>query len=167
MVYEIKGNLLESECQYICHQVNCQGKMNSGVAKAIREKWPIVYEKYKTKYDNTENDILCKYGNFEIIPEVSEVLLGDIQCIYVNSSKIIINMFAQQYYGYDGRRYTSYDAFWSCLGKIREEVPEGSSIAFPDHIGSCRGGANWNVIKTMIAEVLGNEYEVYIYKLEE
>jgi O-acetyl-ADP-ribose deacetylase (regulator of RNase III) len=167
MVYEVKGNLLESECQYICHQVNCQAKMNSGVAKAIREKWPIVYDKYVTKYDNTKYDILCRYGNFEIMPEVSEVLLGDIQCVYINSSKIIINMFAQQYYGYDGRRYTSYDAFWSCLGKIREEVPEGSLIAFPDHIGSCRGGANWNVIRTMIAEALGNEYEVYIYKLEE
>ena len=151
MVYEVKGNLLESECQYICHQVNCQGKMNSGVAKAIREKWIEVYHLYMERFRD---------GN-------SVRFLGTIQDIQTFDGPHVINMFSQEHYGYDSRRYTSYDAFWSCLGKIREEVPEGSSIAFPDHIGSCRGGANWNVIKTMITEVLGNDYEVYIYKLED
>ena len=46
MVYFRKGDLLESECDYICHQVNCMGKMNSGIAKQIREKWPIVFQNY-------------------------------------------------------------------------------------------------------------------------
>lgn len=151
MVNVIKGNLLDTDCQYICHQVNCQGKMNSGVAKAIREKWIEVYHLYMERFRD---------GN-------SVRFLGTIQDIQTFDGPHVINMFSQEHYGYDGRRYTSYDAFWSCLGKIREEVPKGSSIAFPDHIGSCRGGANWEVIKTMIAEALGNEYEVYIYKLEE
>ena len=151
MVYEVKGNLLESNCDYICHQVNCQGKMNSGIAKAIREKWIEVYHLYMERFRLNK----------------STTFLGTIQDIQTFDGPHVINMFAQQHYGYDGRRYTSYDAFWSCLGKIREEVPKGSSIAFPDHIGSCRGGANWNVIKTMIAEALGNDYEIYIYKLEE
>ena len=47
MIYWKKGNLLESDCDYICQQVNCQGKMNSGIAKQIREKWPVVYQNYK------------------------------------------------------------------------------------------------------------------------
>ena len=76
-------------------------------------------------------------------------------------------MFAQDGYGYDGRRYTSYDAFWACLGEITKTVPKGSTIAFPDHIGCCRGGANWEVIRTMIEVVLGWDYKVYLYKLEE
>ena len=42
----IDGNLLDSDATVICHQVNCQGKMNSGVAKAIRNKYPRVYEEY-------------------------------------------------------------------------------------------------------------------------
>ena len=42
MVNYVKGNLLESDCDYICHQVNCQGVMNSGIARQIREKWPII-----------------------------------------------------------------------------------------------------------------------------
>lgn len=75
-------------------------------------------------------------------------------------------MYGQETYGYDGRRFTSYDAFWSCLGKIRERVPHGATIAFPDRIGCGLGGANWEVIRTMIEQALG-DYEVYIYKLEE
>ena len=54
MVHEIKGNLLDTNCQYICHQVNCQGKMNSGVAKAIRDKWPEVYIQYLKKYADAD-----------------------------------------------------------------------------------------------------------------
>ena len=46
-------------------------------------------------------------------------------------------------------------------------VPKGSKIGFPAKIGCGLGGANWEVIFRMIKEVLGDEYEVYIYMLEE
>lgn len=150
------GNLLDSDVEYICHQVNCQGRMASGIAKSIRERWPVVYDNYMKKY-------------FNMLPEL---LLGDIQIVGLwedyyatDFHQSVINMFAQQNYGYDGKRYTSYDAFWSCLGKIKEVVPVGSKIGFPDHIGCGLGGANWEVILTMIEEAL-NDYDVYIYKLE-
>ena len=44
MIHYVKGNLLDSDCDYICHQVNCQGVMGSGIAKQIRERWPEVYK---------------------------------------------------------------------------------------------------------------------------
>jgi O-acetyl-ADP-ribose deacetylase (regulator of RNase III) len=68
MIYWKKGNLLESDCDYICQQVNCQGKMNSGIARQIREKWPVVYQNYMTK---------CSQSKY-IRPEL---LLGDIQIV--------------------------------------------------------------------------------------
>ena len=43
----IYDDITKSNADYICHQVNCQGVMGSGVAKAIRDKWPQVYEEYK------------------------------------------------------------------------------------------------------------------------
>ena len=52
MVNYVKGNLLDSDCDYICHQVNCQGVMGSGIARQIRERWPRVYDGYKN---------FCKY----------------------------------------------------------------------------------------------------------
>ena len=143
------GNILDSGADIICHQVNCQGKMNSGVAKAIREKWPEVYKRYRVMYEN----------------EVD--LLGKIQPIYIAENNCaVINMFAQYNYGYDGRRYTSYDAFWNCLQEIKKYLNPGATIAFPYNIGCVRGGANWNIIHAMIVEVLGKDYEVELWRLD-
>ena len=142
------GNLLDAPVDYICHQVNCQGRMGSGIAKQIRDRWPVVYDSY--------------------IQVASPVWLGCIQKVVVDiSQKTVINMFAQEHYGYDGKRYTSYDAFWACLGGIRDSVPKGSKIGFPYRIGCGLGGANWQVIETMIYAVLGKDFDVYIYVLEE
>ena len=162
----VKGDLLEADVNYICHQVNCQGKMGSGIAKSIKEKWPVVYKNYIAEYNDIKDDILRNYNSFEFAPDVSEVLLGDTQFVLVDDNKSVINMFAQQYYGYDGRRYTSYDAFWTCLGKMKNVIPKGSKIGFPKGIGCGLGGANWKIIETMIIEVLGKDFKVYIYELE-
>ncbi len=150
MVHYVQGDLLASNCNYICHQVNCQGRMGSGIAKSIREKWPAVYDVYMqvAKPDR----------------------LGSIKTVFIAGNipvQGVINMFAQENYGYDGRRYTSYDAFWSCLGEIKKFAPKGSKIGFPHGIGCGLGGANWKVISAMIEEVLGEDYEVYIYRLED
>lgn len=166
MIYRV-GNLLDSNCDYICHQVNCQGRMASGIAKQIRDRWPEVYNAYISAYKDRENEILHNCGSFEHMPDVSETLLGYLQKVPVNEKQVVINMFAQQYYGYDGKRYTSYDAFWACLGGIRDSVPKGSKIGFPYKIGCGLGGANWNVIEAMIFEVLDEDYEIYIYCLED
>ena len=37
-VYFKIGNLLDAPVDYICHQVNCQGRMGSGIAKQIKAK---------------------------------------------------------------------------------------------------------------------------------
>ena len=163
MIYWKKGNLLESDCDYICQQVNCMGKMNSGIAKQIREKWPIVYQNYMAK---------CNFSHPSgyIRPEL---LLGDIQIVGLwddyNETKFhqsVINMYSQLNYGYDGRRYTSYDAFWNCVNLIKQSVPTDKKIGFPYNIGCGLGGANWNVILTMIDTVLA-DYTVEIYVLED
>lgn len=165
-IHYVCGDLLEAKVDYICHQVNCQGKMNSGIAKSIREKWPVVYEDYLDWYNYYIN-VANRFHTFECGPTADELMLGTIRTTEINSNLSVISLGAQQYYGYDNRRYTSYDAFWNCLGLIKGTIPKGKSLGFPDHIGCCRGGANWKIICTMIEEALGNDYEVYIYKLED
>lgn len=166
MVHYVNGNLLESNCPVICHQVNCMGKMNSGIAKAIREKWPVVFKEYKELSESWHS---WAYAHYDQNPEdwVMMAMLGKVQQVQVAENQFVLNLFGQGSYGYDGKRYTSYDAFWECLHGIRALVSQEVPLAFPDHIGCCRGGANWTIIKTMIEEVLGEDYEVYIYKLEE
>ena len=162
MVTFHNGNILDSGADVICHQVNCQGAMNSGVAKAIREKWPVVYKAYREKFQEMENKIIELCGSFESQMDVSEVLLGDAQVVGIGDKRYVVNLFAQQYYGYDKRQYTSYDAFWQCLNKLTEDFSKSKTIAFPARIGCVRGGANWNVILKMIEEVLG-DYNVEIW----
>ena len=150
MVKYLLGDLLASDCDYICHQVNCQGAMNSGIAKQIREKWPVVYTEYKA-YCN-----YCKKHGLEMMGHIFDVDVDD-------SDKRVINMFAQSNYGYDNKLYTSYDAFYKCLTEIRRTV-RGGTIGFPHGIGCGLGGGNWKVISAMIEETLGDDYDVYIYK---
>ena len=150
MINYINANLLDSDCNFICHQVNCQGKMGSGVAKQIRDRWPEVYTNYARVVDSK--------------------MLGKVQILYVEDANIpfqcVVNMFAQEFYGYDENRYTSYDAFWSCLNELKSKIPKGATIAFPYKIGCGLGGANWEIIEKMI-DVVFADYGVFIYKLEE
>ena len=75
--------------------------------------------------------------------------------IIQSGNRYIANMFTQERFGYDGKRYTSYDAFYVCLIHIRDfcEKNDINKIALPYKIGSDRGGADWNVIYSMIESV--------------
>ena len=151
MVKYVKGNLLDSDCTYICHQVNCQGRMRSGIAKQIRERWPMVYQKYKYWCDIYS----------------PEELLGTIDLFRVDGNRVIINIFGQMNYGYDGKRYTDYNAFRRALTFFSYIPAKGDTIGFPKNIGCGLGGGDWNVISAMIEEILGKDFDVYIYELED
>lgn len=151
MVKYVKGNLLDSTCDYICHQVNCQGAMNSGIAKQIRERFPEVYVSYKE---------LCMTMG-------ARRLLGTIDIVGTNAEYEVVNIFSQYNYGYNGSRYTSYDAFTNALETLRDWIEPGKTIGFPKNIGCGLGGGNWKVISALIEEILGEEYNVYIYELED
>ena len=40
------GDMFSSAADVLCHQVNCMGRMGSGIAKTVREKFPNVYEAF-------------------------------------------------------------------------------------------------------------------------
>lgn len=141
----IDGDLFSASARYICHQVNCQGRMGSGIAKVIREKFPEAFQKYKEE---------CK----------KSACLGHVQYVLSNG-KIIINMFAQDRYGYDGARYTDYDAFMNCLSEIKSAVPNGATIAMPYKIGCGLGGGDWNIVYGLIDQILGQQYTVELWRM--
>ena len=153
MVKCVKGNLLDSDCTYICHQVNCQGAMGSGIAKQIRERWPEVFSSYRSYY-------MRFLGN-------TSSLLGNIWGVKINDTQWVVNMFSQDNFGYDGSRFTSYDAFAECLIAMRDRFSKGKTIGFPKNIGCGLGGGNWKVISALIEEILGKDFDVYIYELED
>lgn len=143
------GDIFLSKANVLCHQVNCMGKMGSGIAKTVREKFPKVYDEYMA---------MCRHEN-----NTPDTLLGKTLLVRCGD-QVIANLFAQRNYGYDGKQYTNYEAFNKCLQHIRESVPVGSSIAFPHGIGCGLGGGKWEVILSMIEEELSADYEIEVWK---
>jgi O-acetyl-ADP-ribose deacetylase (regulator of RNase III) len=128
--------------------------MGSGIAKQIRERWPEVYEHYRKVYED------YVWGG-------RPRLLGTVDLARINgSTRYVVNMFSQDACGYDGARYTSYDAFANALYEMMDTIPLSATIGFPKNIGCGLGGANWKIISAMIEAILGKGYNVYIYELE-
>lgn len=175
----IDGDLFTTNAKIICHQVNCQGKMGSGVAKQVREKYPHVYEEYK-RYVKAFREVVGTGKCFKL--EVAD-LLGIVyfspvkkqEWHYyrfdggfrqeligyenVNSDQYIANLFAQTNYGYDGKMYTDLKALKKCFVKVRDMTNlknnlHNATVAMPYKIGCCRGGADWDKeVFPMIKEV--------------
>ena len=148
MILQKNGNLLDAPEDIIVHQVNCMGRMSSGIALQIRNKWPKVYDQYISLFMNTS----------------SNKLLGEVQFIKVKHDKWVANLFGQYYYGYSGERFTNYEAIYNGLEKIKKVAKRNNkSIAIPYNMGCDRGGANWEIVCKMIEQVF-NDYKVTIYK---
>lgn len=171
MIRHLNQDVTTARQQIIVHQVNCKGRMGSGVAKAIKEKFPNVYTEY-VKY-------CSRYGR----PCVLNGLLGDCQIVEIDEpnrnrpdKQYVANLFAQNDYGYDGKMYTSYDAFLKGIRTLKEFCIEHDikSIAFPEKIGCGRGGADWQIISRMIETTFedllfrkDNQMTLYYYFLNE
>lgn len=147
----VEGDLLDSSCNLILHQVNCQGKMNSGVAKQIRKKWTKVYMKYLNTYNYAVD-------NRDLMGQVESVCVSD--C----GEQHVINMYSQFNYGYNGERFTNYEALYKCLEQVGDVARERNlTVALPYHMGCDRGGAQWDIVYQMIKYTM-LDVSVTIYK---
>ncbi len=157
MVRYVKGDLLDSNCDYICHQVNCRGRMGSGIAKQIREKFPKAYEVYIERHEDALR-----------VLRSTDQMLGSSDIVWIpEHNKYVVNMYGQRGYGYNGKCYTSYKAFRFILQELKKDIPTNCTIGFPNGVGCGLGGGNWSKISSMIEEILGDSHEVYIYEREE
>lgn len=169
-----RGDITTSRAKFICHQTNCKGKMGSGVAKVIRTRFPEIYSQFLQFYDMDN----AKLGAYQIC----DILEGNRNR---HSAQYVVNLYAQDAYGYDGKRYTSYDAFLTSIESFRDLLktnmgsyvygyvdnpePENTikypetTIAFPVNIGCKRGGADWQIIKRMIEMTFENMNVVIEY----
>ena len=139
------GNLVEADERIIVHQVNCCGVMGAGVARAIRNKWPKVFESY--------HRTCKKFEDYELIGKTLPVAIDD---------KLILNVFGQRLYGYSGR-YTEYPALRQAFASIAERYPN-EKIAMPYGIGCGLAGGDWEVVSNIIEEIFGDN--AVLYKLD-
>jgi O-acetyl-ADP-ribose deacetylase (regulator of RNase III) len=129
MIKYRKGNLLDVTEGVIVHGCNMQSVMGSGVAKAIKDKYPACFSKYK------------------LILETEECNLGDDIMYKVNDDLYICNALTQWSFG-RGVRQVNYAAIVKVFSRLfndyRDEV-----VHFPK-IGAGLGGGDWGIIEQLI-----------------
>lgn len=157
----VSGNVLDADADIICHQVNCMGKMGSGIALQVRNRFGYVYEEYKALCER------CEPGEM-----IGTVLFSERR--EEDGGGYIANIFGQIAFGYDGAQYTIVEALENGIGtvfefanKIAQENARPAKVAFPARIGCVRGGANWDdVLKDIKKNAEENEMvQVTIYDL--
>jgi O-acetyl-ADP-ribose deacetylase (regulator of RNase III) len=147
MIVYKSGDVTLTKAPVILHGCNAKGKMNSGVAKAIRAKWPEVFIEYEKMYN--------QWG---LIP-------GSNVYVKTDDGKLIINAITQENYGRDPNVvYVDYDAVQLCLEDARTclDTFGHKSIAMP-RLGAGLGNGDWTKISAIIEEEMkGIDVVVYV-----
>ena len=126
------GNLLNVVDGVIIHGCNAQGVMGSGVALAIKTKYPDAYRAYK--------DFEAKHG----------LKLASVSIRRVDTKLHIANAITQEFYGTDPViQYASYGAIHLAFEKLHKHFPAEVPFHFPK-IGAGRGNGDWLVISQLI-----------------
>lgn len=151
MIYNINGDLLQSDCTVIAHQANCHSTMGAGIAKVIAIKYP----KAQSVDANSSMTPKEKFGQYTIA-KVDKVH--------------IVNLYGQ--YNMGQGKHTNYKMLKQALAKFLRDASQGiinvdtSKIGVPFGMGCGLGGGNWEVVKEILFE-LSETYkiDIYIYKL--
>jgi O-acetyl-ADP-ribose deacetylase (regulator of RNase III) len=109
----------------VAHGVNCQHAMGSGVAKAIKEKWPAVYEQFMKAPKGKK-------------------MLGVASIVTIRDTLYIANLYTQNMYGYGGGKYASVEAVRQSLSDVIILADYYSLPLFIPKIGCGLGGLDWD-----------------------
>lgn len=141
----IKGNLIRlaksGNYDFCMHGCNCHNTMGAGIALQIAQNFPYA----KEADDKTISGDKKKLGKI-IIAEGSPIN--------------VINCYTQYNFNRDFRQL-NYEALYRCLEQIELNIPKTKSILIPQ-IGCGLAGGNWNIVKTMIDEVLKYHNTIYV-----
>ena len=141
----VTGDLLKTEEKIILHGVNARGRMNSGVARQIREQLPYVYHCYLQMHS------------------LRQLKLGSAPWIPSNGIHVINAVIQDDDGTQDGTverdshvRYADYEAIRSCIRSVNATVRANPilgkvRIAMPK-IGAGLANGDWRVIKEIIEE---------------
>lgn len=152
----VQGNLFDSDCSIMVHQVNCLGLMGSGVAKEVKERFPDVEDRYRILCSQYKNNPKTLLGTAQIIKQ------GDIY---------IVNLFGQEKINplwYLGGRVTDYEALKKGFKVVRDfmESKKLKKLGLPCGLGCVRGGGKWEEVSQIIKEIFdGSDIEVVAYEL--
>jgi len=143
-----RGDLLSAPERYIAHGCNAHGRMRTGIAKTIREKYPAAFECYYRTY------LHFGLSLGQVIP---------VDCV----RHTVINCVTQKDSTTDrgfGEVYLDYDGLSVCMVAIEKFLnsPVPVPVAFPK-IGAGEAGGDWSRIATILERSSVIQPIVYIY----
>ena len=167
-IFEQTGNAVDFAIENVSdtvliHVVNCENEINTGIAAEIKNRIPAAYFAYKHVFVGLE-------GNIDALGGISYTS-GK------NGTPHVINLYAQETFGYDGKRYLNYGALGDCLGKVRDMLVESlhedeptfpeyiRRVVFPYNMGCDRAGGDWEIVHEMIEHYLFM-HELHSFKLD-
>lgn len=140
MISYYKGNLLDSGCEIIAHQVNLQGIMGGGLARQIADRYPLCERAYRA---------FCKY--------LFDNQLGCVHKCEIYKKPIIMNCFSQEE-NFD----TNYEAVNECFYNIRNFMIEMGykTISVPKNYGCGLANGDWNTVEQIFKDIFENEPKI-------
>tara|TARA_R110000772_G_scaffold204850_1_gene315066 strand:- start:40 stop:534 length:495 start_codon:yes stop_codon:yes gene_type:complete len=150
----IHGNLLDfpNDVDFIAHSCNTQNIMGGGIAKQIKDRYPMAYEA----------DLHAMHED--------EVGLGSYSFAWTDAtqSKGIYNMYTQDEIG--AKRSVNYEGFYCALNKVADHIEwqskhecEEKVLGLPYGISSGLAGGSSRVIGSMIHDILvDRSFKTYI-----
>lgn len=136
MINYIEKDVTTLTSGVIAHGVNCQGVMGSGVAKALRDKWPVIFETYS----------LLPKGK-PMLGLANMVRVGDRDELFV------VNCFTQIFYGVGGK-FADPDAIETSLSQAFMWADFYHLPLYMPKIGAGLGGLDWKEEVEPIVEAL-------------
>lgn len=153
MIEYVKGDLFKADTDIIAHQVNCMGVWGAGVAKQMKVRYPLAYEKYLS---------MTKMLGISLLGQAHIVRIADMNV----KPNTIVNIYGQYNYGVD-KRQTDYTAIKRGLERLHSYAKStNKTIAIPYKIGCGLGGGEWKEVKSLIEEIFSDEVVLKIYRLE-
>lgn len=134
---------------------NCSGVMGSGVAKALRDTYPTIFNPYK---------VMCDEHATRPIELLGKVCFVDVGLnVNPQTELIIANCFTQVNYGRDGKRYASVEAVQASVDVAVNLAAELALPFFMPKIGCGLGGLSWTTEIEPIIEEIAEKYNTTIY----
>jgi O-acetyl-ADP-ribose deacetylase (regulator of RNase III) len=135
MVTYHDGDLLESGCQLICHQVNEYGVMGAGIALQIKEKFPTNFVNYTIECAIYKKKL---YGNV---------------FFYKDKQQLIANCFSQIEW------QTDYELVKKVCVKLLQYCRENKikTIGIPFKYGCGLAGGDWNIVEKIFKDTFEKE----------
>ncbi len=150
--------------RYIIHVCNSVGGWGRGFVNAISNRWPQPEAAYRGWFRSGHHPL---WGEFK---------LGQIQSVTVEPSIRVINMIAQEGYGYGNRNLhrssevdskppIRYGALFQCLKLVGQDAKAEKASIHAPRIGCGLAGGNWGRVEPLLQSAF-KDLDVHIYDLD-